>query len=274
MKHIILAALLLGAWGGIKIPFESRMAAEQDILSKGALRPLDFKARDDLGQGMMLAAMGGFRSLVASFIWIDLRNSWEKQEWSRVQTAAELAVLLQPRSVFYWDNGSWMLGWNASIGVENYGSKLATPQERQEESRKWIDAAIRMLERGIRAIPEKPTLYMRLGDLYWQRLKDYRKAAEYYDMARKLPGAPTFAERFVGYGLEKAGDDRAAYDYWKELWKSGTDHATNRLRWEKVGERIRELENKLNVPDNARLFPKGAGAATAPAPDGKKAKSL
>lgn len=272
MKHIVMAFLLLAGWGAAKVPFEDRMMREQEVISHGALRPLDFKARDDLGQGMMLAAMGGFRSLVASFIWIGLRDSWEDQEWSRVHNAAELSVLLQPRSLYYWDNGAWMLGWNASINVEQYGSKFATQKEKDEESRKWVHAAIDMLERGIRAIPEKSTLYMRLGDLYWQRLQDYRTAAKYYDMARKIPGAPTFAERFVGYGLEKAGDDRAAYDYWRQLWAQGTDQSVNRLRWGKVEEHIRELENKLKLPDNERLFPGPSEKAKTPEPVGKKVK--
>jgi hypothetical protein len=272
MKHILMAFLLLAGWGAAKVPFEDRMMREQEVISHGTLRPLDFKARDDLGQGMMLAALGGFRSLIASLVYINLNSAWEKQEWSRVQTDAELAVLLQPRSVYYWDNSSWMLAWNASIAALQYDTKLLTRAEKEHEARKWIDAGISMLERGIRAVPERATLYMRLASLYDQRLQDYRMAAKYYDMARKIPGAPTFAERFVGYSLERAGDDRAAYDYWRGLWAEGTDQPVNRLRWGKVEEHIRELENKLKVPDNERLFPGPSEKAKAPEQVGKKVK--
>jgi hypothetical protein len=254
--HYALAALLLLAWGAVKLPWEEKMTDRRKQIMYGGTLPFSFELRDSLGQGLTLAALGGFRGLAANFVWISLTTSWENQQWTRVRALAEFAVLLQPRVLFFWENGAWHLAWNASVAAENYNEAEKTPGQRARESRQWIEAGKNMLERGIRAIPEKPQLYMRLGELHQQRLQDYATAAQYYRLAASRPGAPTFAERFVGYMLERADQKQEAYDYWVSLWRSSPEHppATPR-QWPKIAQQIRQLENELNIPADKRIFP-------------------
>jgi len=256
MIRYTLAALLLLAWGAAKLPWEEQMSDRRKQIMYGEVAPFSFELRDSLGQGLTLAALGGFRGVAANFVWISLTTDWENQQWTRVRTLAEFAVLLQPRVLFFWENGAWHLAWNASVAAENYGGAGKTPGQRAHEARQWIDAGREMLERGIRAIPEKPQLYMRLAELYQQRLQDYAKAAEYYRLAASRPGAPTFAERFVGYMLERAGRKQEAYDYWLSLWRSSPTHPPGTQRqWPKIEQQMRALEKELNIPADKRIFP-------------------
>jgi tetratricopeptide (TPR) repeat protein len=167
----------------------------------------------------------------------------------------ELAVLLQPRDTFYWDNGAWHLAWNASIDAQNNPAR--EPLERQIDSMRWVEAGRDLLERGVQAIPEKPILHQRLGDLYWHRLQDFDSAAERYREAISKPGAPEYLDRFVGYALQKAGRPQEAYDYFKELWNKRAPEDLP-VRWERVERELRKLEEELNLPDDQRLFPKGS----------------
>ncbi|MDX6765584.1 MAG: hypothetical protein SFU85_02215 [Candidatus Methylacidiphilales bacterium] len=250
-----IAILLLLAWGAVKLPWEEQMGLRRRQIMYGDTPPISFELRDSLGQGLTLAALGGFRGLAANFVWISLTGAWEEQQWTRVRTLAEFAVLLQPRVLFFWENGAWHLAWNASVAAEKYAAAGQSDGQRNRESRRWIEAGRVMLERGLLAIPEKPQLYMRLGELYQQRLQDYEAAARCYRLAAERPGAPSFAERFVGYMLEKAGRKQEAYDYWLTLWHSSAEHPPGTPRqWPKIEQQMRALERELNIPADKRVF--------------------
>lgn len=253
MKYRLWALVLLLAWSAVKFPWELRLERERNEIMYGTSTRMSFELRDSLGQGLTLAALGGFRGLAANFLWLSVTNAWEEQQWTRLRTAAEFAVMLQPRVSFFWENAAWHLAWNASVSAQEYddqGRPILT-----RESMQWIHQGESLLKRGIDAIPEKPVLYQRLAELYWQRLKDYEQAAHYYDLAKDKKGAPTYIERFVGYGLENAGKKQEAYDYWCGLWRSSEEHSERLRRWDKIEEHIRNLEKELNIPLEKRIFP-------------------
>jgi len=108
-----------------------------------------------------------------------------------------------------------------------------------------------LLERGTRAVPEKSLLFQRLGDLYWQRLADYQAAAACYREALAKGDAPPYLERFVGYALDKAGEHRAALEYFRELRRSLGDSPDPVRRPEVVDREILRLEKQLGQPGGA-----------------------
>ncbi|HXG93131.1 MAG TPA: hypothetical protein VNN73_12325 [Blastocatellia bacterium] len=70
-----------------------------------------------------------------------------------------------------------------------------------------MDAAIALLEKGIRENPAEWRLYQDIGYIYWQRAKEatgeeatiyYEKAAEYYDLGSKQPGARSWMADLAG----------------------------------------------------------------------------
>ncbi|MDR2463518.1 MAG: hypothetical protein LBD30_07040 [Verrucomicrobiales bacterium] len=246
MKFTLLALALLGAWGAGKIAWENRLLAERNVITVGDAPPMNYQLRDSLGQGLTMAALGGFRGLAADYLWLSLVTAWETQEWERVQTLAELCVLLQPRVAYYWEYGAWNLAWNASISA---GSQLRPGRESRanHDAMRWIDAGRGLLERGVKIIPEKPVLYQKLGDLYWDRLKDYGKAAEWYREALRHPNYPKYLERSVGFALEKAGKKREAREYWRGLWDSVSEHPEqSQRRWDVVADHLEKLEAELS----------------------------
>jgi tetratricopeptide (TPR) repeat protein len=252
MKFRLLALAVLVGWTGVKVPWEIRLSKERERIVYGEGSVLSPKLRDSLGQGMTLAALGGFRGIVANFLWLGVNTAWEKKEWVRLRTKADLAVLLQPRVSFFWENAGWHLAYNASVDMEKF-----SPQgqgRRNVESMRWIKQGIDFYERGIRAIPEKSKLYEMLALLYQQRLEEHEKAAYYFELASQKKGAPVYLERFVGFSLEKAGKTPEAYEYWVKLWKSSDDHGPGPRRWNMIQERIRKYEKELNIPLDKRVF--------------------
>lgn len=239
-----LGTVLLLTWGGIKLPWEIRMTKQQRIATVGFSGPTAVAVREKLGQGLALAALGGFRGLAANALMLQAHGAWEEQQWVRVRSALEMATLLQPRVALFWDLASWHMAWNAAVAAERYGGE---PNEtrRRIEARKWVEAGRDLLERGTRAVPEKALLFQRLGDLYWQRLADYQAAATYYREALRRKDAPVYLERFVGYALDKAGDKQGALNYFKELRSSMGKKPDPQRKPEVVDREIRRLEKEI-----------------------------
>src|ERR1700679_339263 len=99
-RDTIWAVLFLFAWGLIKTPWESRMQHEMNQMRYGSFDPMTREMRDAVGQGLALAALGGFRGLVANVLWIQVSDAWEKQDWARLRPRVEMVVHLQPRVSF------------------------------------------------------------------------------------------------------------------------------------------------------------------------------
>jgi len=242
-------------WGAVKLPWEDQMDRQRREIVHGEDIPLTPDTRDLLGQELSLALLGGFRGLAATMTWISLTGAWEDKEWTRVRALADLSTTLQPKMLTFWEQGAWHLAWNASIDAEKY-SGYANPSRAEVESRMWIRAGEEMLKRGLKVHPTKANLYLRLGEIYWQRLEDYDEAAEYYRLASLQEDAPGYAERFVAYALEKAGREEEAYAVWKELWPQAVERqVTQRSAWQNARQRVMEMEKKLDVPMEERIFP-------------------
>ena len=264
MKSWSMALFLLLAWGAVKLPWEARISAERSTIIYGSDIPLTFELRETIGQELSLAALGGFRAIVANFLWISVTKSWEDQTWTRVRTLADFAVTLQPRVPFFWENGAWHLAWNASVSVVKYAEEGKSEERKAFESRKWIDAGIDMLERGIRANPEKHGLYMRMAELYWQRLEDYEMSAQYYCLALEREGAPSYTDRFIGYALEKAGKYEESLAHWESLASAPDFEQRRSAHQKKVTENLAKLQQI--VANGGPVEPEIPPQSAAPAP--------
>ena len=261
---LALALALLVAWGAVKGRWETGLAREGTALRFGAfakdgdastqnLRSGDWNR---LGQGALLGLLGGLRAVVANTIWIAIPDAWTDEEWSRVASDIDLATALQPRTVTFWNDGSWYLGWNASQRkLENIHEPSRA--RRRLDADFWARRGEDLLKRGIAANPERYELWLQLGQLEDQRLRDYPAAAEAWREAWRRPGAPRYLERFVGYEYEKGQQWDKAYAWWKMLWLSTTDHTDRTRFWDKIAQKIEGLEDRLNVPEGERVFPRG-----------------
>ena len=241
---LVLALGLVLGWGGLKVPWEIWMTRDQRLATVGFSGPTAVAVREKLGQGLVLAALGGFRGLAANALMLQAHGAWEEQQWVRVRSALEMATLMQPRVALFWDLASWHLAWNAAVAAEQYRGETSETRRRLEAG-KWVEAGRALLERGTKAVPEKSLLFQRLGDLYWQRLADYQAAAGCYREALTKGDAPPYLERFVGYALEKAGDKKGALEYFRKLRHSVGNPPDPARKPEVLEREISRLEKEL-----------------------------
>lgn len=217
-RNIIVVIVTLIAAGFLKSPWEDRM--QDQFIAQGMLsRSLETSVREKIGQTSAAVALGGLRSVVATFYNLKAYGSFENRAWVKLEDQFELMVALQPRTVYYWDVGAWHLSYNAAA---DYKERENLPAARREAlHRAYVLKGRKFLERGIVNNPDQWTLYSSLGRFYGTSTKypDYAKSAEAYERACKTGKARGFEARAWFYSLARVeGKQKEALQLGRELY--------------------------------------------------------
>jgi hypothetical protein len=242
-----IAIAIITVFGSVKAPVEKSLGAAQE---RAQLRnsPLDLGLREQVGQLGFLAALSGFRSPLAAYLWIEAHYAWERTEWGRMAGLFDTVTTLQPRSSLYWDMAAWHMAWNASAAALRDTSQ---PSEalRVRNQRQYFKLGRDYLHRGIRNNPESSFLYASLAVLLRDKFEDHCGAGEAFLRASQLPDTPAYIKRFAGYELAKCpGRESIAYELLKKIYDEEPD-----ARKPALISTLQELEKKLDVPEAQRL---------------------
>jgi tetratricopeptide (TPR) repeat protein len=246
MRTTLVLAMVL-VFGVLKLPMESKLSLLHRQLHFRAVE-FNLSLREQIGQLGFVAALSGFRSLVADALFIQAHVAWERTEWGRVLLLFRQVTTLQPRAILFWDMAAWHMAWNASVAALN---DPAQPRQalRIKAQREYFALGKDFLERGIQNNPDRPQLYETLGRLYKEKYKDHERASEFFAKAAALPGAPSYDKRFATYELSYCeGREREAYEQLRGLYDRGEDE-----RLPTLITRLKFLENKLNIPQDQRI---------------------
>jgi tetratricopeptide (TPR) repeat protein len=242
---IVLAALFVV--GALKLPVERNLAV---LHRQEHFRGVEFNLdlREKIGQLGFIAALSGFRAMVADALFIQAYSAWENTEWGRMLLLFRHITTLQPRVLLFWDTAAWHMAWNASVAAMNDQTqpRLAL---RVKAQREYFALGKDFLERGIKNNPDRPELYEALARLYKEKYKDHERASEFYAKAAALPGAPTFDKRFSAYELSYCeGREREAYERLRHLYDMGPQE-----RLPTLIKRLKVLEDKLEISQEQRI---------------------
>jgi hypothetical protein len=247
MIRKVIAIGLLALFGVIRMPLEQSLDATQRAAHLRQVT-LDLSLREQVGQMGFIAALSGFRSPLAAYLWIQAHTAWEKTEWGRMAGLFNTVTTLQPRSLTYWDLAGWHMAWNASIAALDDKSQ---PSEalRIRNQRQYFQLGKDYLERGVKNNPNSYYLYERLAILLRDKLEDHCGAGENFLIASQKPDCPPYVARFAGYELAKCPErEREAYDLLKKLYDKGEEE-----RKPSLITTLKELEKKLDVPQDQRI---------------------
>jgi tetratricopeptide (TPR) repeat protein len=96
-----------------------------------------------------------------------------------------------------------------------------------------VDAAIRLLNKGIAANPTNWQLYQRLGYIYW-RQGNYPLAEEAYGKGAQLPGAPPWMEILRGRMLAEGGSRDTAREIYQRLADQSDDQQVKEMAQKRI----------------------------------------
>ena len=249
MKGRILGIIVLLIWGTVKLPIETRMAAEQKANRFGGFK-LTATLRQQAGQAGFLATLGGLRAAVADLLWIRAHVAWQSTQWGKMKLLFDVCTSLQPRRGMYWDNAAWHMAWNASVYAMNDKEHVPEQVERYRNQQNYFKLGEDYALRGIENNPDNWELYLRLGLIYKDKFKDLAKAAVAYEEAAKRPGRLDYVRREASYLVaDIPGREEEAYKKLREL------HAMGEQEWlPTLLKKIQLLERKLKIPQTERVY--------------------
>jgi len=255
MIRLLIVLAIVVALGAIKLPIERDLAV---LHRQEHFRGVEFNLdlREKIGQLGFIAALSGFRAIVADALFIQAHTAWERTEWGRILLLFRHITTLQPRVMLFWDMAAWHMAWNASVAAMNDQSqpRLAL---RVKAQREYFALGKDFLEHGIRNNPDRPQLYEALARLYREKYRDHDRASDLYAKAATLHGAASYDRRFSAYELSYCeGRESEAYKRLRSLYDEGPQE-----RLPTLITRLKSLEEKLNIPQDQRISDKGNNGA-------------
>ncbi|HWK09001.1 MAG TPA: hypothetical protein VNR64_03050 [Vicinamibacterales bacterium] len=113
------------------------------------------------------------------------------------------------------------------------------------------DLAIALLEKGLRAQPQKWQYMQDLGFVYYWHLHDYRGAAAWFERASSVPGAPSWMRPLAAVTLAEGGHTGASRMLWEQIAKSDEkwlrDSAVRRLQQLDAMDFMSALESRIRA---------------------------
>lgn len=104
----------------------------------------------------VIAALGGFRSLVAEAIWFRADRLQDEGRFGELVQLTSLLTYLEPHDAEVWNYASWNLAYNIS-------ARIPQPEDRW----RWVYAGIRLLrDEGLKWNPSEPRIYFELADRF------------------------------------------------------------------------------------------------------------
>jgi tetratricopeptide (TPR) repeat protein len=85
------------------------------------------------------------------------------------------------------------------------------------------ERAIRVLEAGMQRSPDDWLLPFEAGFIAFDSLRDYERAARFFETSAARPGAHPMARRFHAEMFNKMGDKRTSYDKWRNIYETAED---------------------------------------------------
>jgi tetratricopeptide (TPR) repeat protein len=224
------------AFGAVRLPFEEKLSGELRAANLFP-PPMEIGTREKIGQTSSAVALGGLRTLVATFLNLRAFTFFTEQRWDDVEETFDTIVDLAPRTRYYWDTGSWHLAYNAASYYLN-DSKL--PALRRREA--WRSSIIKgrsFLERGVRNNPDDWNLLASLGFLLSDSNKfpafrdaneTFAAAAEAYRKSAETGKALGYVKRSQFYSLARVeGREGEALALGRSLYDAGVQNRTPTL---------------------------------------------
>ncbi len=85
------------------------------------------------------------------------------------------------------------------------------------------DLAIRLLEKGISQRADKWQYMQDVGFVYYWYLGDYHRAADWFERASRVPGAPNWLQPLAATTLARGGDRRTSRAMWLSILQSADE---------------------------------------------------
>ncbi len=246
------AGLVLAATGAALGP----VAQSIRTLDGSGETPAGARIEAVMGNGLAVAALGGFRALAADYLWLETYLAWAAGDRPATTTLIGLVTAMDERPEAFWLNGARMIAYDMAQWrlAEAAGRGPVSAAERRRIRGEQAGAALDLLEDARRWHPRSAAICIEMANVELCGRGNVAAAARWYRVAAGLPQAPRFAGRIHAELLRRLGRPAEAYLWLRRLHPTlpkGDPEAMPDV----VLARIRALEAELQVTPGKRYTP-------------------
>ncbi len=177
----------------------------------------------------------GYTGLVADIYWtravqyFGSRHHARSGEYKLLEPLLDIATTLDPHLTVAYEFGATFLAQKPPEGAGD------------------PDAAVRLVERGVRENPSAWRLYYNLGFIHYFERRDYAAAAAAFERGSRVPGALPWMKVMAAHMSQHAGALETARFLWSSLYETTENddiraNAAKHLRALRVDEEVSLLE--------------------------------
>lgn len=159
-------ALLAAVAVSAAVSFPLRRGAEKCAEGVGGEEvPAEMASvRAAVGKGALFAVLGGYRSLVADFLWIKGYVNWEDKDIAKCVSAMELACEIDPSTTVFWTQASSVIAFDIPHWIfermpKNMKSDAVLDSLKIRQARK----ATEFIDRALALYPDNYELLIQKG---------------------------------------------------------------------------------------------------------------
>lgn len=233
-RVLILSCVILFALGVCIAPLK-KLAEQKSVYPE---------LQNSASENFVFGILGGYRPIIADFIWLGAYCDWEKEDVSGCIANIDFASKLNPSARIFWHMGANMIAYdtpNWIIKRDKLSGSLINHIKRRQGA-----LAIDFLDRGLKALPKSRQLLLDKAFIYDKNFNDKLSALECIALAND-DTAPMYIVRNHSSALEELGRFNEAIDVLKKaLPRFNPDHPATQI----YKEHIAFLENKLKSRKN------------------------
>ena len=177
----------------------------------------------------------GYTGLLADIYWTRVvqyfggKHHARSQEYKLLEPLLDITTTLDPHLVVAYQFGSVFVAQQPPQGAGD------------------PDAAVALVERGIRENPNSWRLYYGLGFIHYMERHDYKAAQDAFLRGSQVPGAHPFMKVMAAAMAQRAGERETAFYLWTMIYDTSTDrlmreNALRRLESLRVDDDVDQLE--------------------------------
>jgi tetratricopeptide (TPR) repeat protein len=167
--------------------------------------PSMFKTTGGLPFEYALAAVSGFRQVIAGLLWVRADSFFHSGNYDAILPLLRLITWLDPNWLDVYSTGAWHLMYNFT-------------DTDQRSDRRYLPVGIALLNEGIEANSTVFDLYKEKGWNLFDKIKDYDESVKAYQQARDNDPAHdiNMVEHLLAHATERSGNPEAAIKAWED----------------------------------------------------------
>ncbi len=215
----------------------------QGVLNLGYLKPMWMKnyapkqatAVEGLSPDQLLAALAGFREMIAGILWVRADSFFDNGNYDAILPIIQLVTILDPHQIDVFATGMWHIAYNFT-------------DEEQRSDRRYIPSALALGKKGSKLNPETYEMFFETGWLWFHKVDDnYDQAVKWFKLAAEKPDMMEARKNLLATAYQRNGEIEKGLQRWYELYDAANKAYQNHEETFGLFQQKETIENNIDT---------------------------